>query len=368
MSEAIEFAKVMADSDFVPADYRGKSGNIMAAVQMGAEIGLAPMQALQNIAVINGRPSVWGDAALALVRGSSVCDYVNEMDAKEIEAAGWVAECKAQRKGDPHPIVRTFSKDDAIKAGLWGRKGPWTTYPARMLQMRARGFCLRDGFPDVLKGLITAEEAQDIQPPKDVEHTVSEPSSSQFERPVEQGVEAARNVFGGKVIDVPENEPQNEPEGPPNEDREYSVTDENEAPPEPTEAPSEPSSSPSSGSKNMLDFGATPVGKKITANQIESLGRVAKGFKLTGKHRDYILDAFGFLSKEDIDMGCYQHIRILCTIPGPLWKKVIEMKVPVIAIWEHITPFVEETQNGKYTNLDMSDQGRDAVRELLKDD
>ena len=45
---------------------------------------------------------------------------------------------------------------------LWG-KNVWKSYPDRMLQMRARGFALRDSFPDVLKGLITREEAQDYQ-------------------------------------------------------------------------------------------------------------------------------------------------------------------------------------------------------------
>jgi len=53
--------------------------------------------------------------------------------------------------------------EDAKRAGLWAKQGPWTAYPKRMMQMRARGFALRDAFPDVLKGMITAEEAQDYQ-------------------------------------------------------------------------------------------------------------------------------------------------------------------------------------------------------------
>ena len=57
---------------------------------------------------------------------------------------------------------RKFSVADAKKAHLWGRRGPWENYPERMLQMRARGFALRDSFPDALKGVITVEEAQDF--------------------------------------------------------------------------------------------------------------------------------------------------------------------------------------------------------------
>jgi hypothetical protein len=62
-----QFAAMAARSSMVPQAYRGKPEDIMLAVQMGSEVGLAPMQALQNIAVINGRPSIYGDAALALV-------------------------------------------------------------------------------------------------------------------------------------------------------------------------------------------------------------------------------------------------------------------------------------------------------------
>ena len=56
---------------------------------------------------------------------------------------------------------RTFSQNDAEIAGLWSKAGPWKQYPKRMLQMRARAFCLRDLFPDVLKGLAVAEEVVD---------------------------------------------------------------------------------------------------------------------------------------------------------------------------------------------------------------
>ena len=159
ITEAMEFSKMLADSTMVPRAYQGKPQDIMVCVQWGYEIGLAPMQALQNIAVINGKPSVYGDAAMALVQASPVCEDVEEY----FEAEGTpnpVAVCVAKRKGRK-PVVAKFSVEDAKRAGLWGKQGPWQAYPKRMMQMRARGFALRDAFPDVLKGLITAEEAQD---------------------------------------------------------------------------------------------------------------------------------------------------------------------------------------------------------------
>jgi hypothetical protein len=157
MKEAMEFAGLLAKSDIVPKDYQGKPGNVLVAIQWGMEIGLQPMQAMQNIAVINGRPSIWGDAMIALVRACPAFEYINEtQDDKQ-------AVCVIKRKGEPE-AVRTFSLEDAKRAGLLGKSGPWTQYPKRMMQMRARSWALRDVFPDVLKGMICAEEALDSGP------------------------------------------------------------------------------------------------------------------------------------------------------------------------------------------------------------
>jgi len=159
LTEAIQFSEMLANSSMVPKAYQGKPQDILVCVQWGYEMGLAPMQALQNIAVINGKPSVYGDAALALVQASSVCEDVQETMEDE-GTPNPVAVCVAKRK-NRSPVVVRFSVEDAKRAGLWGKQGPWQAYPKRMMQMRARGFALRDAFPDVLKGLITAEEAQD---------------------------------------------------------------------------------------------------------------------------------------------------------------------------------------------------------------
>jgi hypothetical protein len=157
--DAFRFSKLVATSDFAPKDFRGKPESCLLAIQHGAELGLSPMQSLQSIAVVNGRPSVYGDTALAVCKGSPVCEWVRET----IEGDGehMVAVCQAKRRGDAQPVESRFGVSEAKKAGLWGKAGPWTQYPRRMLQMRARGFALRDAFPDVLRGLVTAEEAAD---------------------------------------------------------------------------------------------------------------------------------------------------------------------------------------------------------------
>jgi len=154
LGDAMEIGKMIADSDFAPKDCRGKPANVVIAIQMGADIGLKPLQSLQGIAVVNGKPSLYGDAALALALSSGQIESLKETD------DGTTAKCIIKRKG-MEPVERTFSMDDAKTAGLLGKAGPWTNYPKRMRQMRARGFALRDAVPDLLMGLGLVEEAQD---------------------------------------------------------------------------------------------------------------------------------------------------------------------------------------------------------------
>lgn len=163
MDDAFRFAKMVSASDFAPKDFKGKPESCLLAIQHGSEVGLSPMQSLQSIAVINGRPTIWGDAALALVQSSPVCEYVREYF--EGEGKTLTAVCEAKRRGYPAPTVVRFSVSDAEKAGLLGKSGPWSQYRDRMLQLRARGFALRNAFADALRGLITAEEAQDYPQP-----------------------------------------------------------------------------------------------------------------------------------------------------------------------------------------------------------
>ncbi len=127
---------------------------IMVAVCYGMEIGLAPMQALQSVAVINGRPTLWGDAVPALIMARP--DFVDMEETVEAQKCT----CTVQRKHRT-PVTRSFSMDDAKRAGLLNKSGPWSQYPQRMLQMRARAWAIRDAFPDALKGVQIREEVQD---------------------------------------------------------------------------------------------------------------------------------------------------------------------------------------------------------------
>lgn len=197
LSELGRFSEAVSRSPFAPRDFKD-AGSIMVAIQMGMEVGLKPMQALQGIAVVNGRPTIWGDTAKALVMASGLCEDFQEFfegdgtaNKKDLKAV-----CVIKRKGIKSPIRAEFSLADAERAGLAGKQGPWTQYPRRMLQMRARSYAIRDAFPDVLKGLGTAEELGDYTPEDNVRPLAPESEkrlggggasdeSSQMSRPIE---------------------------------------------------------------------------------------------------------------------------------------------------------------------------------------
>ena len=159
-------AQYISSSGLAPKDLDTPQ-KVFVAIQMGAEVGMKIMTSLRNIAMINGRPSIWGTAcwrwcpAVGCLRTSR----------RPFDEETTTATCTIRRVGRPTPIVRTFSRADAETAALWGKTGysgkptPWVTYPKRMLQLRARGFALRDAFPEALGGFTLAEEAQDMDEP-----------------------------------------------------------------------------------------------------------------------------------------------------------------------------------------------------------
>lgn len=169
MDEIWRFAETVIASGMAPKGINNAAAATIT-IQMGMELGLPPMASLQNIAAINGRPSIWGDAMLGVVRSTGELEEFTEW----YELAGerlpraplefpdpLMAVCRVKRRGYD-AVESSFSVADAKRAKLWGKQGPWTEYTARMLKFRARSFGLRDEFGDALRGLYSAEEQRDM--------------------------------------------------------------------------------------------------------------------------------------------------------------------------------------------------------------
>ena len=148
IEEAFRLAKAIAASGLAPNGMK-EPEQILVAIMHGMEVGLKPMMAVQKIAVINGRPTMWGDSIPALLysHGFKLKEWVD----------GDTAYCTVTRP-DGQATTRSFSLKDAGVAGLTNKPGPWKQYPMRMCAMRARAFAARDGAADVLSGMYVREE------------------------------------------------------------------------------------------------------------------------------------------------------------------------------------------------------------------
>lgn len=153
MAKCIELAK----SQVVPMAYIGKPANVFAAIMYGKELGIPGMTALQNIAVINGKPTLGTDMFLGLaMRHKEWGGYeITESSDKKATVVVYRVNSKT---GKTATFSSTFTIDDAIQAGLVKPGGSWDKWRKRMLKHRATAFALRDAFPDVLSGMYQLEE------------------------------------------------------------------------------------------------------------------------------------------------------------------------------------------------------------------
>lgn len=166
LDDAWRFCSAIAASGLAPKGMDTPQ-KILYALELGYEVGLPPLAALQSIAVINGRASLYGDVMIGLCQASGKFDDEAFEENFEYGDDGLCSKvtCTVRRLPKGKPIVREFTWEEAKAAGLAG-KDTYKQYRKRMMQMRARGFALRDGFADVLRGIISREEAMDLLPEK----------------------------------------------------------------------------------------------------------------------------------------------------------------------------------------------------------
>lgn len=171
VEEAMRLAKAVVVAGLAPDSYKNDPSKIVLGIMAGMEAGLPPLYGLRQIAIINGRPSIWGDAAMALVQSKNLIDeyYEGEVGPQPTtdDLSKWPDnfgyEVRIKRRHQKGEYVGIFTVGMAKRAGLWlnHKKTPWLEHPLRMLKVRARAFPLRDGFADALAGLAIREEMED---------------------------------------------------------------------------------------------------------------------------------------------------------------------------------------------------------------
>lgn len=207
VEEAFRMAQAIVGAGLAPDSYDNDPQKILIGIMAGAEVGLPPLRALANIAIINKRASIYGDGAIALVQATGKVKKVDSYFEVDGSRNYWsigelkddvTAVYKIWRKDQAEPYEGRFSVADAKRAHLWGniKRRPWIEYPQRMLMARARAYALRDGFADALSGLSIREEVEDLPAePKVVEESrlneLLGPGEDKLQTPIIDGEAAA---------------------------------------------------------------------------------------------------------------------------------------------------------------------------------
>ena len=195
--EKYKMAQVLSQSGLIPQGLNTPE-KVCVALQWGHELGLSPMVAVNNIAVINGKPTLSADIMGAVVKRSPEYGGIEWIKNSDTEA-----ECKITRilpNGKTESIVSRFSMEDATKAGLAGRD-VWRKYPRRMLKHRCLSYGLKDMFPDLLAGLYTPEEMESITPEQPIERNVTPQPNSYVSEPVHQIEDVSESVVECELVD-----------------------------------------------------------------------------------------------------------------------------------------------------------------------
>lgn len=157
-------ARTIAGTPFVPVAYRGQPEAVVAAILYGREIGLGPMQALQKIHMIDGKPSLSADLMLAQMRRGGLVILSSESTGEHA-----VIHARRNDTGEEATVEWTLAEARTIPAKERGQnimladKGTWRAYPADMLWARCVGRLARRLGSDLLGGvaLYSSEEMQD---------------------------------------------------------------------------------------------------------------------------------------------------------------------------------------------------------------
>ncbi len=195
----MKLAGQLSTSDLVPKSFRGKPQDLFLCWALGYQIGMSPEQAMQCIAIVNGKAVMWGDEMLALCMSHREFeDIIENPIVKNDAVIGYTCIVKRKGRADKESV---FTLDMAKKAGLLAKGGVWNQYPERMLKLRARGFCLRDAFPDALKGIKSREEVEDYIIEADYTPSYSRTERLKKDILTKQGATNADLVYGSVVVD-----------------------------------------------------------------------------------------------------------------------------------------------------------------------
>lgn len=155
MADAKMLADALCDTEMVPAAYRGKAGNAAAAILLGMELGLEPIQSLQNIFVVGGKPAMYARTAVALVKAQGIV-------VQTVESSDQAVTVSATDPRTGQVETSTWDLGRAERAGYLNNK-KYNSDPQAMLYAKAAMEVCRKIAPDVLMGIPYAREELEME-------------------------------------------------------------------------------------------------------------------------------------------------------------------------------------------------------------
>jgi hypothetical protein len=202
-----EIAKSLASSDLVPTHFQRKPANVLIALEFAHRNNISPFQAMQSIFVVHGRPGLSAAFAIALARKAGVWKKLQY----KVEGSGDSLVVTAiATLPDDDKIESSVSMEMAKKAG-WTKNAIYASLPEQMLKYRAATFLIRANFPEVLFGMSTVDEIEDVSaskkpvnvtPSNVIEAVLEEPKAeSTPPESIESSVSSEFVVLKGDLLD-----------------------------------------------------------------------------------------------------------------------------------------------------------------------
>lgn len=170
MDKLMEMADMLSKSNILPVMYQRRPENCFVALDMASRMGLSPMIVMQNLDVIQGKPSWRGSAIASMVRTSNQFTNVELNFVGEEGKDSWGAYVSATRVSNGKLLKGSTVTIAMAKKEGWYQKGgsKWQTIPELMLSYRAYAFFGRVYCPEIMMGLQSAEEVEDVNVKKNV--------------------------------------------------------------------------------------------------------------------------------------------------------------------------------------------------------
>lgn len=162
--EIYDIGKMFASSTLVPKAYQGQSMDCTIAVDMANRMGVSPMMVMQNLYVVQGKPSWSGQACRTLIDASGQFKDTKHVYVGERGTDSWGCYLQGIRVSDGElvkgpEVTIQMAKDE----GWYGKTGSkWKTMPELMLAYRASAFFARVHIPNALMGVAVEGEVEDV--------------------------------------------------------------------------------------------------------------------------------------------------------------------------------------------------------------